>query len=417
MDFANSGDRSVNSPRYEAAVNKVPAEGRLQQFGPEDLVAVRLLQLFVFSADRDATPVGEDRKRKSKQLLKAVHAAHWSGEESPAHFDLLQGLTTVSNDRLHHSISEALEALGQHLHGGRGVPLTLEAFTAFKWKKGLSWAEGQPEKARNRALRALGRAFADIDSEAVLDAHRSAVKRLNKDKLSPAAQMGIGSFIAVATVASAGAATAVGTAIGTHMFGLSGAAATSAGLAWLGGGSIAAGGFGMAGGSLLVGLGAHGAQTLGRNFVGSILAKESSSAFIYELAKLDVQTRFDPSLTDELRSSLAALQDELKRELMDNWPEREGRVTRNLERAGFGKPWATLVPMLRTAELVKNAKEIWEDRPRKAERNVAAAERAVDYELRHLDRPEWKRMVAKVPRGMGFPALNKLLDELPDELW
>jgi hypothetical protein len=57
------------------------------------------------------------------------------------------------------------------------------------------------------------------------------------------------------------AAPLIGGAIGTSLLGLSGAAATSAGLAFLGGGSLAAGGFGMAGGIALVtaALGASGA--------------------------------------------------------------------------------------------------------------------------------------------------------------
>ncbi|MGP1384892.1 MAG: DUF726 domain-containing protein [Thainema sp.] len=61
------------------------------------------------------------------------------------------------------------------------------------------------------------------------------------------------------------AAPIIGGAIGTTFLGLSGAAATSAGLAFLGGGSIAAGGFGMAGGTALVtaALGASGAGIAG----------------------------------------------------------------------------------------------------------------------------------------------------------
>ena len=57
----------------------------------------------------------------------------------------------------------------------------------------------------------------------------------------------------------------IGGAIGTTLFGLSGAAASSAGLAFLGGGSIAAGGAGMAGGTALVStvLGACGVGTAG----------------------------------------------------------------------------------------------------------------------------------------------------------
>lgn len=48
------------------------------------------------------------------------------------------------------------------------------------------------------------------------------------------------------------AAPAIGGAIGSTFMGLSGAAATSAGLAFLGGGAMAAGGFGMAGGTVAV---------------------------------------------------------------------------------------------------------------------------------------------------------------------
>ena len=76
--------------------------------------------------------------------------------------------------------------------------MVLEAFTALKWKKDTSWTEGQPNSARQRALRVLGRGFAEIDSQPVLDAHRSAMKRLSKDKALSAAQVGIGSFMAAA---------------------------------------------------------------------------------------------------------------------------------------------------------------------------------------------------------------------------
>jgi hypothetical protein len=54
-----------------------------------------------------------------------------------------------------------------------------------------------------------------------------------------------GAFTFASTVGVAGTGTAIGT--------LSGAAATNASLAWLGGGSLAAGGLGMAGGALVLG--------------------------------------------------------------------------------------------------------------------------------------------------------------------
>jgi hypothetical protein len=53
-------------------------------------------------------------------------------------------------------------------------------------------------------------------------------------------------------VTGGAAAPAIGSWIGSTFMGLSGAAATSAGLAALGGGSLAAGGAGMAGGTTLV---------------------------------------------------------------------------------------------------------------------------------------------------------------------
>jgi hypothetical protein len=59
---------------------------------------------------------------------------------------------------------------------------------------------------------------------------------------------------AAAGVAAYGLAGAVGVAgTGAAISGLSGAAATSAGMAWLGGGSLAAGGLGVAGGTAVLG--------------------------------------------------------------------------------------------------------------------------------------------------------------------
>lgn len=63
-----------------------------------------------------------------------------------------------------------------------------------------------------------------------------------------------GSASALAGLAAYGSVGLLGTAsTGTAIAGLSGAAATNATLAWLGGGSLAAGGFGMAGGAAVLG--------------------------------------------------------------------------------------------------------------------------------------------------------------------
>jgi len=91
-----------------------------------------------------------------------------------------------------------------------------------------------------------------------------------KANLLQAGKMGVftlGGAAALGPLALA-AAPVVGGAIGSSLLGLSGAAATNAGLAAIGGGSLAAGGFGMAGGAAI--LGATGAAIGGR--LGGVIA-------------------------------------------------------------------------------------------------------------------------------------------------
>lgn len=92
-------------------------------------------------------------------------------------------------------------------------------------------------------------------------------------------------FAVAATIITGGTfmwwlAPAIGGAIGAALFGLKGAAAVSAGLAWLGLGSIAAGGFGMFGGTLvIVGAGstlAGGISTAALKIIADNLAEESA---------------------------------------------------------------------------------------------------------------------------------------------
>src|SRR5438105_1569824 len=73
----------------------------------------------------------------------------------------------------------------------------------------------------------------------------------------------------VCFVTGGAAAPFVGGWIGSTFMGLSGAAATSAGLAALGGGSLAAGGLGMAGGTMVV---AGGAAAAGAGAMGAASA-------------------------------------------------------------------------------------------------------------------------------------------------
>ena len=117
LEPAHSGKWSVGSPGVQA-VNRSASKRTTAAVRSEDLAAVRLLELFVLSADRDATAAGEDRAIKEKYLRKAVDAARWPGEDSPPLFHLLDDLTFTSDNQLHRSIEEALAALGPHLEQG-----------------------------------------------------------------------------------------------------------------------------------------------------------------------------------------------------------------------------------------------------------------------------------------------------------
>lgn len=75
--------------------------------------------------------------------------------------------------------------------------------------------------------------------------------KTNMAKVTGRTAMGVAA-VSAATGAAFVAAPAIGGIIGSQLLGLSGAAATNAGLAALGGGSVAAGGLGMAGGTYVV---------------------------------------------------------------------------------------------------------------------------------------------------------------------
>lgn len=91
----------------------------------------------------------------------------------------------------------------------------------------------------------------------------------------------IGGSIALCAITAGLAAPAIGGIIGTTFLGLSGAAATSAGLALLGGGALAAGGFGMAGGTALI------AVTGG--VVGAYLGSQTSKNYLSPDSSFDVR--------------------------------------------------------------------------------------------------------------------------------
>lgn len=108
---------------------------------------------------------------------------------------------------------------------------------------------------------------------------------------SAAAGMGAGAITAFGAyggtmmLASAGTGTAIGT--------LSGAAATNATLAWLGGGTLAAGGYGVAGGTMVLGILVAGPALL---VLGSVLGAQASKKLDEARANMEKATAYEAEI-------------------------------------------------------------------------------------------------------------------------
>lgn len=118
-----------------------------------------------------------------------------------------------------------------------------------------------------------------------------------------------GSLMAAGTYGAVGsAAFGAAASTGTAIAGLSGAAATNATLAWLGGGSLAAGGFGMAGGMMVLGgLVAGPALAVGGVFMAS-KAKEA----LYEAEEYYDKARAFKEQAKNICSNLSAIDERAK---------------------------------------------------------------------------------------------------------
>lgn len=135
-----------------------------------------------------------------------------------------------------------------------------------------------------------------------------------------AAYVGAGTVAgaAIATIGPTAAmsiATVLGTAsTGTAISALSGVAATNAALAWLGGGTLAAGGAGMAGGSLILGMfGPIGAAIAGVSAIsGFSILRSKNKKMVEEVEKnIDIISHDNQNLAQKIRH-LISLKDRSK---------------------------------------------------------------------------------------------------------
>lgn len=285
-------------------------------FGTECILAARLVALLAWEADR----VASKTKRVAKgQVIGEEIAAQREWFATDQSLDV-RGLLDLSLTRTAYfeTARETLVRLGGQLSDGQRNAVLVEVATSIRFpRSGISW-EVRPEEAIAEQLMLLDERMAVGPVQTVARAHKQTVGRLRRQSLgrgtSVAFQLGtVGLSIAGATVG----APAVGEVVGTLVLGLHGAAATSAGLALLGGGSLTAGGFGMAGGVLVVELTGRAAKVGligGARFLGTHIAAKSRALFLHELAKLDVLVRLtgDSALQTRLRHSLRSMLSEIE---------------------------------------------------------------------------------------------------------
>ena len=107
------------------------------------------------------------------------------------------------------------------------------------------------------------------------------------------------------------AAPAIGAALGSSVLGLSGAAATSAGLATIGGGSLAAGGLGMAGGTAIISAVAGGVgvvtTAVATNAVEGAKAKKQNEELRSELRKSNIDNATKQKVIAQLNEQVKKL--------------------------------------------------------------------------------------------------------------
>ena len=351
----------------------------LNQSSPRQLFAAEVVTLTVLTKDAH----GSDSKTRVvldavKELEQRLTTFLEADPELATACDLVQGGRSQPAVLL--GLLRCEDELSQLLPDDERLRVCIDTITTAGW----------PLKDLKLALDDAGYSEALLSFDDRMDAdtigairkgHRKQLSRLMKGSVARSTKLAmLGGSVLLSVVTVGAAAPAIGGFIGATFLGLSGAAATSAGLALLGGGSLASGGLGMAGGIVLVKLGTSGVYK-GATRAAIQIARSSRTAFIAQLATLHVYLRLAPATVEEMRETLAQL-DELRSELVSE---------RDLLRAGVSDS-----TFLSTSRGQADRRQ---SDPR-ALRRVEGCLRALDVELRelrgHRSKVAW---VTRVPWG------------------
>jgi hypothetical protein len=261
---------------------------------PDELLVLTVMQQLMLGRDLIAEKDPQNRSAKARlrdAFAQAAMAAHWSRLEDLPEWarESAAAIAARVPAQQRPAIETASIEFGARPQGrSRALLLLIELFAFQPWAAS-KWVPG----ARRNALAAVADRLSALqpgDLAAVTREYAAVSRALARRDVRWGRVAAVSvAGLALGVVTMGAAAPLIGAAVGGS-FGLSGAAATSAGLAALGGGSVAAGGFGMAGGTALLagigGLGAAGAAAAGSRFSGW-----SAAQVVAEAVKLDVVTR------------------------------------------------------------------------------------------------------------------------------
>lgn len=213
----------------------------------------------------------------------------------------------------------------------------------------LKFKRSEMDAALATVASTLGLSKADVAS---IRATQASAARAHVAR-NTATVVAVGTGVAAVTAIAAVVATpAIGALVGTTIYGLSGAAATSAGLALLGGGSLAAGGFGMAGGAwVLAGAGVAVGGLAGGGGA-TLMLQLGTRGTKAELIKLQVtykevllRNQAEIAKAQQVARDLASQQAELRlqlteeRELNDRNAQRLKNLEDTIESVGHSLDW------------------------------------------------------------------------------
>lgn len=284
-------------------------------------------------------------------------------------------------------------------------PVVLESYVSTNRPRELSWTSGKNSAFAPGTAALLDMSLLDAqeDLAEMGRRHKRAVKRISRDSMAPGAQIGM-SAVSLAFGLSLPGATAVGEFVGEAFFDLHGAAAVSAGLAALGGGSIASGGLGMAVGTWVAALAMKGVSVAQSKIVLTrALARHSSATIIQELATMDVLAEQDP----ELRPTIEGRLREIATQLRADWESVRPNPAMRRNRI-----WNRVKTLAEDPGSFSNVvQEIGQDLPSAVEKSMATSVRAAEAQLRHIESEPWKRNLTSIPRFFGVPMAGRLIDE------